>query len=192
MICGAIIPFDIVKSITGATTDAEASTQGRTVIEMLETYFGKLLVKQDFENEKVTVPYALTRVITPKHAPINSVSALEIITRDGTYKADTHYLAVGQYAVELLEQFWYHLPRYILPDTIAGVKISYNAGYFNSWAEFPGILQTAALELLKYRFTPGFVAGFNSEHLGDYSYTKGTLVNGIPAEIAGLLDGLVL
>lgn len=190
-----LIPVEVVKSITGTTDDAVATQQGATIIGMLQAYLGLVLKKQDFTGEKVTIPYHFSRVIKPKYAPINSVSQVGIITHNGTYKADeTSYFAIGRFTVELLPHFWSCFHYSILPSAVASVEISYNAGLYTAWSEVPAVIQEAAQELLKYKYDSEYAAGYQSEHLGDYSYTKGTFAknSGIPAEIAGMLDGLEL
>ena len=187
-----LIPVEVVKSITGATTDAEATQQGCAVIGLLQGYLGLVLVKQDITGEKVTIPYPFSRVIKPKYAPINSVKSLGAITNEGTYKTETRHLAVGEFTFEILPTFWSCFHFKVLPSAVAAVEVTYNAGLYSTWSEMPAILQEAAQELLKYKYNAGYVAGFQSEHLGDYSYTKGSFVRGIPAEIATMLDGLNL
>jgi len=187
-----IIPAATITAITGATASDEIARQGEAVIQMLEAYMGILLVKRDIADELITVTYDFSRIIKPKFAPINSVTSLEVITREGTYKADTRTLSVGKFTIEMLPQFWFCFPVQVLPKAIAAVKLSYNAGYYSTWAELPAILKQAALELLKYLFASGLKAGFQSEHLGDYSYTRGNIVRGLPIEIASMLDGVVL
>lgn len=190
-----LIPLEVVKEITGADSDALAATQGRAIVGMIQAYLGLVLVKQDFCNEKITVPYNFSRVIRPKYAPINSVSEIGIITNNGTYKADnTSYVAIGRFTVEVLPHFWRCFHHSPLPASVSAVEMSYNAGLYADWSEVPGVIQEAAQELLKYKYDEDCAAGFQSEHLGDYSYTKGAFAknSGIPAEIAGMLDGLEL
>lgn len=187
-----LIPVDVVKSITGTTDTTVAQKQGETVIGLLQGYLGLVLVKQDFTGEKVTIPYPFSRVIKPKYAPINSVSQLGVITNNGTYKTETKHLAVGEFTFEILPTFWACFHYNVLPSAVAAVELTYNAGLYSNWNEVPAILQEAAQELLKYKYNASYVAGFQSEHLGDYSYTKGSIVRGIPAEIATMLDGLNL
>lgn len=183
MSSGAIIPVEVVKSITGATDDAVATMQGNAIVQLIEGYLGVTLIKQDFQNERITVPYKHSRVFKTKHYPINSVSALNFITADATYQASQKQLMLGYHIVEVIGT---------LPVGVSAVKITYNAGLYDSWADVPAIIQLAAEELLKYKFNPNYMAGFNSEHLGDYSYSKGSIVRGLPAEIAGMLDGVEL
>lgn len=192
MLCGNIIPSEIVKEITGAKSDDKAALQAKAVIELIEEFLGVLLIKRDIKDEKITLPYNFTRVIRPKFAPINSVSSLEVITHNGTYKAETKHLAIGAYTIELLSRFWACFPYAVLPKAVAAVKLSYNAGYFNKWQELPALIQEAAEELLAFKFASDFKAGFQSEHLGDYSYTKGKLVRGLPEEIASMLEAVEL
>lgn len=189
-----LIPLDVVKSITGATSDDVAATQGRAIVAMVQAYLGLVLVKQDFTNEKVTVPYEFSRVILPKHAPINDICNVGVVTHEGTYKGDTNALSFGEYTIEFLPRFWSFFPRVILPAAVGAIELSYNAGLYNDWSEVPAVLQEAMQELLKYKYNASYAAGFNSEHLGDYSYNKGAFAanSGIPAEIAGMLDGLKL
>lgn len=190
-----LIPVETVKAITGATDDAVATQQGAAIIGMLQSYLGLVLKKQDFTAEKITVPYHFSRVIKPKYAPINSVSQVGIITHNGTYKADeTSYFAIGRFTVELLPHFWSCFHYSVLPSAVSAVEVTYNAGLYTTWSEVPAVIQEAAQELLKYKYDEDYAAGFQSEHLGDYSYTKGTFAknSGIPAEIAGMLDGLEL
>lgn len=187
-----IIPAATITAITGATDANEIALQGCVIIEMLEEFLGVLLVKRDISEEKITLPYNFSKVLKPKFAPINSVSSLEVITHNGTYKAETKHLALGAYTIELLPRFWACFPYPVLPKAVAAVKLSYNAGYYSTWQEFPAILQQAAIDLLKYKYLYSYQMGFQSEHLGDYSYTKGNIVRGLPVEIASSLEGLVL
>ena len=187
-----LIPLDVVKAITGTTDNTVATRQGNAIMQMLEAYLNTVLIKRDISAERITVPYNFSRMIEPKFNPINSVSALSVITREGTYKADTNTLSVGEYIIEFLPRFWFCFERPILPKAVAAVLLSYNVGHFDSWADLPAILQEAALELLKYKYVTSLAAGFQSEHLGDYSYTKGSFVRGLPVEIASMLDGVVL
>ena len=187
-----LIPVAVVKGITGATDDAVAAQQGATVVGMLQAYLGLVLVKQDFSGEKVTIPYPFSRVIKPKYAPINSVSSLGVITNNGTYKTETKHLGVGEWSFEILPTFWTCFPKSVLPSCVSAVEVTYNAGLYDTWEQVPGIIQEAAIELLKYKYASDYQAGFQSEHFGDYSYTKGSFVRGIPVEIAGMLDGLNL
>lgn len=187
-----LIPAETVKAITGATTDAEATKQGDAIVAMVQAYLGLVLVKQNFTGEKVTLPYELSRIIKPKYAPINSVADISVITSTGVYKAQTTAVSIGEYTIEVLPKFWSLFPYPVLPSAVAAVSLSYNAGLYSSWSEVPGVLQEAIKELLKYKYAAGYVAGFNSEHFGDYSYTKGGFVRGLPVEIAGMLDGLEL
>lgn len=187
-----LIPVATVKAITGATDDEVAKQQGRTVVGILQDYLGLVLVKQNILAEKVTMPYKFSRIIKPRYAPINSVTSFGLITHEGTYKTDNSALAIGEYSVEVLPKFWAFFHYTVLPSAVSAVEISYNAGLYTTWEEVPAVLQDAAQELLKFKYNSGFVAGYQSEHLGDYSYTKGNFVNGMPAEIAGMLDGLKL
>lgn len=189
-----LIPADVVKSITGTTDNTVAAQQGAAIVGMVQAYLGLVLVKQDFSGEKITVPYDFQRVIWPKWAPINSVSTIGVITHAGTYKADTNAISIGEYSIELLPRFWSFFPRSVIPAAVGAIELSYNAGLYTTWSEVPAVLQEAMQELLKYKYNAGYIAGFNSEHLGDYSYTKGAFAanSGIPAEIAGMLDGLKL
>lgn len=187
-----IIPVETVKAITGTTDNSVAAQQGATVIGMLQNYLELVIVKQDFTGEKVTIPYPFSRVIKPKYAPINSVSSLGVITNNGTYKTDTKHLAVGEWTFEILPTFWACFHYNVLPSAVSAVEVTYNAGLYEKWEEVPAVIQEAAQELLKYKYNANYMAGFQSEHLGDYSYTKGNFVKGLPAEIAGMLDGLNL
>lgn len=185
-----IIPAELITAITGATTQAEIKLQGCAIIEILEAYLGVLLVKRDITDEKITQVYNFSRIIKPKYMPINSVSSLKVADHKGEYIAKSFYYSVGRCTVEVLPCFWAWYRT--LPRTVAGVKLSYNAGYYSTWQEFPAILQQAALDLLKYKYASDLKAGFQSEHLGDYSYTKGAIVRGLPVEIATVLDGVIL
>lgn len=187
-----LIPLEVVKAITGTTNDVEATRQGNAVMQMLEAYLDTVLIKRDISAERITVPYNFSRMIEPKFNPVNSVSSLSIVTREGTYKADTNAISIGEYIIEFLPRFWFCFERPILPKAVAAVLLSYNAGHYDSWNDMPAILQEAALELLKYKYVTSLAAGFQSEHLGDYSYTKGAFVKGLPVEIASMLDGVVL
>ena len=185
-----IIPAATITAITGATAQTDIDLQGNAIIQMLEAYLGVILVKRDILNEKITLPYC-GRVFQTDYLPINSVSKLELLQKDGTYKEYTTPLALGMSSIEFLEPSFLH-HHGVEAGKIAYIRLSYNAGYFSSWTEFPPILQEAALELLKYLYASELKAGFQSEHLGDYSYTKGNIVHGLPVEIASMLDRVIL
>lgn len=187
-----IIPSNIITAITGATDTEEIARQGEAIIQLIEGYLEVLLVKRDITNEKITINYPYCRLIRPEFAPINSVSSLAVITYDGTYKANTSALSIGKHTVEILPRFWSCFPKRILPTSISAVEMSYNAGYFSTWAEFPAVLQDAIMDLLKYKYASNLNVGYQSEHLGDYSYTRGNIVRGIPQEIGTVLDNIRL
>lgn len=187
-----LIPVETVKAITGTTDNTVAAQQGAVIIGMLQNYLGLVLKKQDFTNEKQPVPYKFSRIVKTRFAPINSVDSLYLLTHQAEYVASTADLAIGRFTVELLHSLWSGLNYQVLPDAVSAVKINYNAGLYDTWEEVPAILQEAAKELLKFKYDEDYAAGYQSEHIGDYSYTKGNLVKGLPAEIAGMLDGIEL
>lgn len=179
----AIIPIATVQSITGAADGETATLQGNAVVGLIEAYLGITLIKQTFTDEKITVPYKYTKIFKTKHGPINSVSEFSLITSDATYNVSNKYLALGYKRVEVSGK---------IPAYISAVKLTYNAGYYDNWDSVPALLKEAAYELLKYKYAAGYQAGYTSEHLGDYSYTKGSFIKGLPVEIAGMLDGVEL
>lgn len=187
-----LIPVETVKAITGATDNTVATQQGAAIIGMLQNYLGLVLKKQDIADEKVTIPYKFSRCIQTHYAPINSVASVSLITSVGEYRPLQGHLSVGRFSVEVLPEFWACFHYSVLPSAVSAVKISYNVGLYSTWTEVPAILQEAARELLKFKYAGGYVAGYQSEHLGDYSYTKGSFVKGLPAEIAGMLEGIEL
>ena len=187
-----LIPVATVKAITGATTDAVATQQGAAIIGMLQNYLGLVLKKQDITDEKVTIPYKFSRCIQTHYAPINSVASVSLITSTAEYVPLQGYLSVGEFSVEVLPEFWACFHYSVLPSAVSAIKISYNVGLYDTWSEAPAILQEAANELLKFKYGADYAAGYQSEHLGDYSYTKGAFVKGLPAEIAGMLEGIEL
>ena len=168
-----LIPLDKVKQITGAGTDAEAAAQINAVQEMIEAYLAVTLIKTDYTDEKITFPYGWQSVLRPRFAPINSVAQINFLKADGEYAPYQGHYAVGKISVELL--CGQH------PGHIAAAQISYNA---------PALLSQAAEKLLAWNANPDALNGFASEHLGDYSYTKGAMVRGVPEVIAGMLDGV--
>lgn len=177
------IPFEIVKEITGAESDNLAAMQGRAVIGMLEAYLGVILIKRNFKNEKITVPYAKSHIFKAKHGPINSISELVMTAGDTDYSVPLDKVSFDSRYVEVKGK---------LPAHISALKMTYNAGLYDSWYDMPEVLLQAAEELLGYKYAADYKAGFTSEHLGDYSYSKGAMLRGLPIEIAGMLDGLVL
>lgn len=187
-----LIPVATVKAITGATDDAVATQQGAAIIGLLQNYLGLVLKKQNITNEKITIPYKFSRCIQTHYAPINSVTSVSLVTSVGEYTPLKAHLSVGQFSVEVLPEFWACIHYSVLPSAVSAVKISYNVGLYDNWSEAPAILQLAANELLKFKYDEDYSAGFQSEHFGDYSYTKGAFVKGLPAEIAGMLEGIEL
>ena len=187
-----LIPKEVVKAITGTTDNTVAKQQGCAIVGMLQNYLGLVLKKQDIADEKVTMPYKFSRCIPTHYAPINSVTSVSLITSTGEYRPLQGHLSVGRFSVEVLPEFWACMHYYILPSAVSAIKISYNVGLYSSWEEVPAILQEAAQELLKFKYDADYTAGFQSEHFGDYSYTKGSFVKGLPAEIAGMLEGIEL
>jgi hypothetical protein len=177
-----LIPLDKVKQITGAGTDAEAAAQINAVQEMIEAYLAVTLIKTDYTDEKITLPYGWQSVLRPRFAPINSVAQINFLKADGEYAPYQGHYAVGKISVELL--CGQH------PGHIAAAQISYNAGLYDNFSQAPALLSQAAEKLLAWNANPDALNGFASEHLGDYSYTKGAMVRGVPEIIAGMLDGV--
>ena len=177
-----LIPLGKVKEITGAKTDEQAAVQSRTIEHMIEAYTGQTLFKKDIANERITLPYGLQKVIRPECLPVNSVE--EIRYGDGQVYSGS--VKCGTYGVELGRT------EGIKPQ-ISALEISYNAGLYDDFADTPAILQFAAEKLLYWFFVASEgITGFQSEHLGEYSYSKGNFVRGIPQEIASILDSVRL
>ena len=177
-----LIPLGKVKEMTGATTDEQAAVQSRAIEQMIEAYTGLTLFKKDVTQERITLPYGLQKVIRPVCLPVNSVEEV----RYGDGKVYRGAVKCGTYGVELTEL------EGIVPQ-ISALEISYNAGLYDDFSDAPAILQVAAEKLLYWFFVANEdTSGFSSEHLGEYSYTKGNLVRGIPQEIANILDSVRL
>ena len=177
-----LIPLGKVKEMTGAKTDEQAAVQSRTIEHMIEAYTGQTLFKKDIANERITLPYGLQKVIRPECLPVNSVE--EIRYGDGQVYSGS--VKCGTYGVELGRT------EGIKPQ-ISALEISYNAGLYDDFADTPAILQFAAEKLLYWFFVASEgITGFQSEHLGEYSYSKGNFVRGIPQEIASILDSVRL
>lgn len=187
-----IIPLEKIKQITGATSDAIATAQWRYAVGVIEGYLGVTLFKTDFKDEKITVPYGLSKVIATKHGPINSVCDFSVISSNGTYTAKTSALSFCGKLIEVLSGFWDCISVRILPQAVSAVQVSYNAGLYDDIAQVPDVLLESVFDLLDYKYNSDAHIGFTSEHLGDYSYSRGSFVRGLPAEIAGALDGLNL
>lgn len=186
------IPLEEIKAITGASTDEKAVLQWQAVVGMVEGYLGRTLCKRDFCREKITLPYGLSRVVQTSHSPINSVYALEILDRDGSYQVDDSALSYGGNLIQVLDGGWNKLSGRHAAGAVAAVQVSYNAGLYGCVEEMPPVLLQALYDLLDYKYNTEAHYGFASEHLGDYSYSRGSFVRGLPAEIAGVLDGLNL
>lgn len=180
-----LIPLPIVKEITGAETDEQATVQIKCVQSMIEAYLGVMLIKTDYTDEKITLPYGWQSVLCPRFTPINSVAKVDFLRSDGTYEEHKGHLSIGKFSIELLGR-----PR--LQGHIAAAQISYNAGLYDDYSQAPALLVQAAEKLLAWNANPDAVRGFASEHLGDYSYTKGALVRGVPEVIAGMLNGIII
>ena len=177
-----LIPLGKVKEMTGAKTDEQAAVQSRAIEHMIEAYTGLTLFKKDIANERITLPYGLQKVIRPEYLPVNSVE--EIRYGDGQVYSGS--VKCGTYGVELgrIEG---------IKPQISALEISYNAGLYDDFADVSAILQFAAEKLLYWFFVANEGAGgFQSEHLGEYSYAKGNFVRGIPQEIASILDSVRL
>jgi len=176
-----LIPLRKVKELTGATTDEQAAIQSRAIEQMIESYTGFTLLKKDITKERITMPYKAQKVFRPYCLPVNSVE--EIKYGEHIY---TGRLSCGAYGVELLDN------PHINPQ-ITAIEISYNAGLYDDFDNAPAILQFVAEKLLYWFFVANKSSnGLQSEHLGDYSYTKGNIVRGIPQEIATILDSVRL
>ena len=176
-----LIPLRKVKEMTGASTDETAAVQSRAIEQIIESHTGLTLMKKNIKNERITLPYGLQKVFRPACLPVNSVE--EIRYGDGQVYSGS--VKCGTYGVELgrIEG---------INPQISALEISYNAGLYDDFADTPAILQFAAEQLLYWFFVSNKdTSGFTSEHLGEYSYTKGNLVRGIPQEIADILDRLV-
>lgn len=188
-----ILDLEQVKTVTGAKTDEEAATQACAVQELIEAYLGVTLIKTDFVDEKITVPYSLSQIIRPAKSPINSVDRIELLQSDGTYKAYMGKYSLGRENVQLLTKSPEGVSVWIIPNKAGAVKMTYNAGLYDDYTQAPALLAAAAKGLIGWLFgDPHALDGYQSEHLSDYSYTKGAAVRGIPAGIAGILDGIKL
>lgn len=181
-----ILDLETVKTVTGAKSDEEARIQVTAVRELLENYLGVTLVKTDFSNEKITVPYCLSQIVQPANSPINSVAKIEILDDSGQYREYKGTFTFGRKSVQFL-------PKFPALGKVGAVVLSYNAGVYDDYTQVPALLKTAAQNLLEWMFLDPYALGsYQSEHLSDYSYTKGAVVRGIPASIAGILDGVRL
>lgn len=173
-----LIPLRKVKELTGAKTDEQAAIQSRAVEQMIESYTQIILLKKHISNERITLPYGLQKVFRPACLPVNSVEEIRY-DNDKVYEGR---VKCGDYGVELLDT------KNINPQ-ISALEISYNAGLYDDFDNAPAILQLVAEKLLYWFFVANESSnGLQSEHLGDYSYTKGNIVRGIPQEIATILD----
>lgn len=189
-----LLDLETVKKITGAEKDEAAAAQMTAVQELLQTYFGVLFIRRDITGEVLTVPYADASVFSPACSPINSISALEVLNAQGVFAAYQGAFTHSKNAVQILNSglraFWYGWRR---SGVIGRLRLSYNAGLWADYSAAPALLGRCAESLLNWLYSdPHALGGYQSEHLADYSYTKGALVRGIPAEIAGLLDGVQL
>ncbi len=188
-----ILDLEQVKAVTGAKTDEEAVAQVLAVQELIEGYLGVTLIKADFADEKITVPYALSNIIRPAKSPVNSVSKIGLLQADGTYKAYTGQYTFSRDCVQFLTSYSDRVPARVIPGKVGAVKMTYNAGLYDDYTQAPALLAAAAKGLLGWLFAdPHALDGYQSEHLSDYSYTKGATVRGIPAAVAGILDGVRL
>lgn len=189
-----ILDLETVKKITGAETDEQAAVQITAVQELLQSYLGVLFIRKDIADEVLTVPYADATVFSPTYGPINSVIGLEVLNGGGTYTAYKGAVAHSKNAVQVLgnglRAFWYAWRR---AGVIGRIRISYNAGLWADYSAAPAVLGAAAKSLLDWLYNdPYALGGYQSEHLSDYSYTKGATVRGIPSGVAGILDGIKL
>lgn len=184
-----IIPLEKVKQITKATTDEQAGLQLSAAVKLIEDYLGLVLFKTDFTDEKITIPYESMRIIRPAKKPINSVKEIKYYDwhKCEYRKLEHNRYVIGNESLEFKEL------RDLRHNGIAKVLLSYNAGLYDNLSQVPSILIFVIEKVLNYLFVSGNIGGgFQSEHLGDYSYSKAALVNGLPADIAGLLQGLNL
>ena len=188
-----ILDLKEVKAITGAETDDQARVQVSAVQELLENYLGVTLIKADVFDEKLTVPYSFSTIIRPTKNPLNSVLKVEVSQNNGEYREYKGRYTFGRQSVQLSLQSSYRFPASVIPGGVGAVRLSYNAGLYSDYTQAPALLVTAAKGLLAWMFAdPYAFGGYQSEHLSDYSYTKGATVRGIPATIAGILDGVKL
>lgn len=202
-----LIPQAKITEITGATDEAQMKAYDDMAASIIENYFGLKLLKTTITDETKTMPYGLSRIIKPQWGNIDSVTALKVISQDGTYHdlpAAASHISVGKYAIELLFNFndvnihtsqWADIFRpTVIPAKVASVKLSYIAGLWDSYDDtaIPALLRFVAAQILDWFVNGGGAAGMKSETMGSYSYTKEELQNGLPQGMATLLDGLRL
>ncbi|WP_424244375.1 hypothetical protein Dip510_001644 [Elusimicrobium posterum] len=202
-----LIPQAKITEITGATTEEEIKSYDDMAASIIENYRGVKLLKTTITDETKTMPYGLSRVITPVWGNINSVTAFQVVSEDGTYHdlpAAASHMSVGKYGIELLFNFndvnihtsqWADLFRpTVIPAKVASVKLSYIAGLWDTYDDpnVPALLRLIAAQILDWFINGGGMAGMKSETMGSYSYTKEELQNGLPQGIAMILDGLRL
>lgn len=186
-----ILDLETVKEVTKAKDDAQAAAQIEAVQELMEAYLNITFIKRDVSDEPVTLPYAKSSIISPQYVPINSVKEIKVLQNDGSYRAATDIkYSVGKETVQILSGSLFApgvMPR--PAGQIAALKISYNAGLYDDYTQAPALLSSAAQGLLSWLFADTeAMGGYSSEHLSDYSYTKASLVNGLPEGIASILD----
>lgn len=183
-----LINLDRVKQLTGAKTDEEAALKLKTVLEVIEDFLGVVLFKTDFKDEKISLAYGNCRYIRPNHTPVNEVYEIKFFNPDsGKYESQTDFKYItGGETIDFLN-------RRVLKKPASGrILLSYNAGLYSDASEVPATITLAAEKLLDYLFASGFGGAYQSEHLGDYSYSKGATDSGLPADIAALLNGVKL
>lgn len=204
-----LISLTEIKRILGladtSETDAQATLYINAVEAFFDNYFGLKMIKTNFTEEAVTMPYGLSRMITPKYLPVNSVSEIKLLLHTGQYAPiEDIPLSVGRGGVELLINFrdinirysqWHDLIKpSLIPAKISAVKLSYNAGLYDSWDDesVNPLIKALAPMILKYMFGGQMAGNFKSETMGTYAYSYGDIIKGLPASISLALDGIKL
>lgn len=178
-----LMGLEKVKSVAKASTDEEAAGKLAAAVEMIEAYIGMSLIKQNHADEKITLPYPNQRILRPRFAPINSVSAIKFLKTDGSYDDAKGPFSIGKFSIEVWGSAH---PR----AGVAAAKVTYNAGLYDGWDDVPALIKLAAEKLLAWLADDNAAGVYASENFGSYSYSKGQLVRGLPETVASLLDGV--
>lgn len=185
-----ILTIEEAKEILGITGTEEDDAIKRMLADLtcqIEEYLGWVFVKRDVIS-KISIPYGLQfRFIVPL-MPINSLT--EITFKDCDFNEEVKELSNFNF-----DYYGMIESKLVLPTTLDGLKVSYNAGLYDSNSEIPAEYKNVASDLLELLYSIQYKNGgkVKSESLGDYSYTLQDLKTGnYPQNILNSLNYLKL
>jgi hypothetical protein len=165
--------------------DAEVQALIDAITSMIENYLGVLLLKRNIADEKHSIVYPQTRLLSAGFKPVNSITAISFLIRG-------EYVLQKPVGFEIApKEGGIRLDCGFLPVGYGTIKLSYNAGVYDDLAGVPALLKSTAQKLLAWYYSSG-ASNLKSETMGSYSYTSGDLKKGLPVQIISVLDTIKL